>query len=491
MTEPAPDRFLEACGSTAPLRLDLAGPGLAEGESRDFPWPFVVIGRGTETDLPLDHEDIDRRHAYLQMVAGRVFCMDLQSRTGVHWGADPEPWGWLDRNRTAHIGPFQIRNRDRSRPANDRGGDDPDRVDDILNPFTALSAGPSSLPAVTLRFPDRAGKPQEWSMEPILALMGRSPACRLRLMNADFSRFQCSLLRTPMGVWVVDLLGSGGISVNGASLRFAQLEDGDELWVGRCRIALRIVPPRPSSQALALPERRGGRQGRPDAPATAALARVEPPVGGAGLMPATEILPGPDTTRVVAGRADLPDSLAATVIEEFGRMQLQMVDQFQQALQLMFGMFSGMHQDQMGLIREELAQIRELTEEQRTLQTELARRPAAREGRPALRLVVGESSDSSVLRPADVGPAVVARGGAGTGERGRPAPDPRPDLARSAATAPGDAARRPPSPDHPVVPEDIHDQLVRRLAAIQGESQGRWRKLLESVMGSGSGRPLP
>ncbi len=489
VTEPAPDRFLEACGSTTPLRLDLAGPGLAEAERRVFPRPFVVIGSAAETDLTLAHEDVSRRHAYLQLVAGRILCVDLQSRTGIRWEAGPEPWGWLGRQRTAHIGPFQL--RDRSRPGEDRGGDGPDRPADDSRPLSSLSPGRSALPAVTLEFRDRAGEPREWSMEPILAVVGRSPACKVRLESPEVSKSHCSLVRTPTGVWVVDLLGRGGISVNGTSLRFARLEDGDQLRVGRFRIALRIAPPpNPSARALAVPERRGGRPGRRDGPETAALARVGPPAGEAGPVPATVIPPGTGTPRTLAGRGDQPDSLSATMLEEFGRIQLQMADQFQQALQMMFGMFSGMHQDQMGLIREELARIRELTEEQRALQAELARRPTLLEDRPTLRLVVGESPAASSTRSVDVGPATVARGAAREGEPGRPAPDLRPGLAMPAASAPDDAPKRPPPPGSQV-PEDIHDELVRRLAAIQGESQGRWRKLLEAVMSAGSGRPLP
>ena len=62
------------------------------------------------------------------------------------------------------------------------------------------------------------------------------------------------------------------------------------------------------------------------------------------------------------------------LVNQFGLMQQQMFDQFQQAMAMMVQMFGTMHRDQMEVIRAELDQLRELTEEFHALKNELAKR---------------------------------------------------------------------------------------------------------------------
>ena len=51
------------------------------------------------------------------------------------------------------------------------------------------------------------------------------------------------------------------------------------------------------------------------------------------------------------------------LVNQFGMMQQQMFDQFQQAIAMMVQMFGEMHRDQMKVIREELDRLHELTDE--------------------------------------------------------------------------------------------------------------------------------
>src|SRR5262245_31623808 len=68
--------LLKACGVSGALELEVEDE--QQGTRRlDFHQPFLVLGRGGGTDLPLDHPDVSQRHAYLQVLAGRVFCYDL------------------------------------------------------------------------------------------------------------------------------------------------------------------------------------------------------------------------------------------------------------------------------------------------------------------------------------------------------------------------------------------------------------------------------
>ena len=85
--------------------------------------------------------------------------------------------------------------------------------------------------AVSWELPGRAIGQAVWRMDRHLALIGRSPACKIRIVESDVSKFHCSVVLTPHGVWAVDLLGQKGVMVNDMPVRCARIEDGDELDV--------------------------------------------------------------------------------------------------------------------------------------------------------------------------------------------------------------------------------------------------------------------
>ena len=74
--------FLNTCGLDDSLQLVVEGPSLKEPELRLLHQPFAVIGRDPRSDVLLDHAEVSRRHVYLQMIEGRAFWIDLESRTG-------------------------------------------------------------------------------------------------------------------------------------------------------------------------------------------------------------------------------------------------------------------------------------------------------------------------------------------------------------------------------------------------------------------------
>src|SRR5438552_2997862 len=102
------DRFMQACGATSPLYATVERPGKPP-VTKTFPLPFVVIGRGDTSDLVLRDAAVGRRHAYVQVIGGRLFCVDLDSRTGTHWAGGPQAAGWLDRSQPVRIGPYVVR----------------------------------------------------------------------------------------------------------------------------------------------------------------------------------------------------------------------------------------------------------------------------------------------------------------------------------------------------------------------------------------------
>ena len=106
------DPFLQACGASRPLDLEIESvEDAGKWSSWVLPYPFAVVGRGAGADIILRHAEVGRRHAYLQLIAGRVFWVDLGSRSGVRVRGEVRQSGWLDHEAPLHIGPYQIRAR--------------------------------------------------------------------------------------------------------------------------------------------------------------------------------------------------------------------------------------------------------------------------------------------------------------------------------------------------------------------------------------------
>src|SRR5262249_14620681 len=100
------DAFQAGCGLQSPIALTVT-----EGDtprSAHFDRPFVIIGRSPSSCLQLDNNKVSYRHAYLQVVAGRIFCVDLGSRCGIFWGGKKRHRGWLETGQPFQIGPYTL-----------------------------------------------------------------------------------------------------------------------------------------------------------------------------------------------------------------------------------------------------------------------------------------------------------------------------------------------------------------------------------------------
>jgi hypothetical protein len=243
----------------------------------------------------------------------------------------------------------------------------------------------------------------------VLTLVGRSPRCHVRLPDPGASRFVCALVRTPVGVWVVDLLSSRGVVVNGVACREARLEDGDVLRMGARAARLLYEGATPA---------RGGRDGTSLPPAL-----IDPPAG-----PAVGDLS--------------PELILRPLLEQGGPFPEPTGSPFGQALMMLIRLLGDVHRDHLGLVREELEQIRRLSVEVRTLRAQLARPDpgALQAGAPA------EGPD--------------------------PAGNDRPPVEDEPGAAPTER------PD----PQLIQAIVGERIAAWERERQSRWRKVLDLLV---------
>ena len=470
MPQNAIELFRAACGLQAPLSLECrdASRALDEFDTHQFDYPFAIIGRDPRSDVVLQGAEVSRLHALFQVVEGRIFCIDLNSRTQLRWEGESErePHGWLDPGGTVWIGPHGIR-----QAGADLARNQAPLCPDPLASCASDTADALRLPGAGLDLPFRIGEgDQLWRMDSRIALVGRSESCQIMLRDASVSRFHASLLRTSEGVWIVDLQSREGVVINGVRVKWAWLEDGDTVRIGRFTFILRY-------------ENVPAQLGRKDVPlgAGASPAVSSGPThsgkGGTSLAiraPSRPATPARDTRQSPALTPDLlvPERAAQWEHElavppqqlAMWQQQMQMMESFHQDMILMVQMFVAMHREHRVAIRDELDRVQKLTRklgvlQKRLSQTEGSRRGAAFQGANRPETVAAKPE----RRIETVRPEIE-------GTTGRPTQSPGPPAhqaaqaarlrTRTPITSSKDHTRKPAGPPaSPTGPAELHAHL--------------------------------
>ncbi|APW64228.1 hypothetical protein BSF38_10009 (plasmid) [Paludisphaera borealis] len=487
--------------------------------------PFALIGRDQRADVPLDHRLVSRRHVYLQVVEGHVFWVDLESRLGTLGSGRPRKFGWLDVDETMRIGPYEIRRLVGGRPIHHDAAHHP--LPDAV-PLVAKSYGPSPWPEVALEFLNGPSRSAVWPMNRVMSLVGSASGCKFRLADPSVSPFHCSLLRTSVGLWLIDLLGSDGVAVNNASVRYALLADGDLLKIGRYRIRVRsrffddesrsdhpgaitASPHRPSSHVLSLREPSAAHAAPADAVEFPALGRPSTAISPLSFGPQiarAELVPTAGTGFYPAGseKAEVEAAVLVPLMNQFGMMQQQMLDQFQNAMGMLVEMFGSLQREQMDLIRQELDQLREVTREFQEVKLELAaytrdraQAEAAAEAAAAavpsaltakVKPLVAQPQEVRTPAAASSAPAPTASPSPGRSPAASLASatsplDASPSAATSAMTSPASIPKKRPGEGSGVDNErDVMLWLNQRVVTLQNERETRWQKILKLLPGA-------
>jgi pSer/pThr/pTyr-binding forkhead associated (FHA) protein len=517
--------FMKACEISGPLQLSVRGPSPDESGVRLLHQPFALIGRDQRADVPLDHKLVSRRHVYLQIVESQAFWLDLDSRSGTSTEGQLRKFGWLEAGKPIRIGPFELQRL----PTGDLAPENrAPRPGPRISPLVARSYGDQPLPEVSLEFLNGPSRSACWPMNRVMSLIGSASGCKFRLADPSVSPFHCSLLRTPLGLLVVDLLGPEGIGVNDALVRYALLAANDVLRVGRYRIRIqsRLAGRDPEGPAsgdgrrttIAVPQ--PTRQAPLPYPAVFSngdLAGSLSPPANSWQLPASDVLASraptghtssiewtspADNAPIRLEKGELTEAILVPLMNQFGQMQQQMLDQFQQAISMIVQMFGTLHRDQMVTIREELDQLRDLTREFHALKLELA----ARSQHQTPVVPANPSTALGGLEIPEAGPGVEERVEAGTGATVNPgaariAPESAPvspilsaedgSPIASSFQAPLDpSATERPEVKKPQTGEsnlesdrDVMVWLHQRMMVLQQERESRWRKILKLLPG--------
>jgi pSer/pThr/pTyr-binding forkhead associated (FHA) protein len=359
MSQQSPELFQKACGATMPLELVATGPSGKVAGRFAAPQPFALIGRDPANDLCLDDPQVSQRHVYVQVIAGRAFCVDLGSRTGIRCGGAPGPSGWLETSQTLDIGPFALRLGPARTDA--PGAAAPISPPTYLgNPLEARAADYFHLPPATLEFTNGLTRQSRWRLNRALTLVGRAPGCKLQLADVSVSRFHCAILGAQDSVWVIDMLGKDGTRVNGERVRYARLDNGDRVQIGK--FVVRLWHDR-QTQPVSAPV------------VVSSMAPVHAPKSGL----ATE------SPAVEQGTAE--ESALAPLIQQFQQLRQRTFDEFHQTMLVMMQMFSTLRGDGIAPAREELDHVYKLTLELQSMHAEALRGPTS----PATPLPEGQT----------------------------------------------------------------------------------------------------
>ncbi|WP_165250214.1 FHA domain-containing protein [Paludisphaera soli] len=441
----------------------------------------MLAGRDPRCDLVLDDPRVSRSHAYFQVLDGRLFVLDLGSRTGLIWpgGRGRVDRGWLAADEPLEVGDAEIR-----------------RVVVDEAPIEASSGGSpapptdpdesSGLPTVALEWPIKTpGGDEPWRLPARATLIGRSEGCHLALSDDSVSRLHAVLLRTPLGTWAVDLGSREGVIVGGEPVRWAWLEDGDVVRIGRFSFIVRCPDGGgglsrrdvPLAAGASVDAPGGGSRGRSGRTGGRDLA-LRPKATPGPLLPSRPAVGAPSILGGVSALAWPPPSEAGPMPPAIWQQQMQLMESFHNDMILMVQMFVAMHKEHLATVRVELDRVEQLTRELSTLQEQLAGDDRADR----------RAADESESRGLAAGEADLPRNGApppsaesrspkapprSGGTPGREGAEPRPDAPReSSRTGEGEG------PAGFADPMVAHGLLTERIASLQRERQGYWRRII-------------
>lgn len=424
------NQFLEACGGASPLQITVDAPGASAREVHSFDLPFVIVGRLPEADLRLDHPEVSERHAYFQLIDGRLVFLDLGSRLGIQQAGKRRKQGLLLREPATRIGPYRLRflNEDTEPthgPASSGFDADETETSDLAEGFLGKTFDVSGLDhggdGLILGLSHRSRRHSRAEVRGGITLVGSGADCGVRLIDPSVSSHHGSLVQTPEGTWLIDLLGKGGIKVNGLPVNHARLFPGDEVQIGASALRVESIPS-PLREAGRLGFARSARNpwaNAPEAVAKTAAPQMQPqpPVmpeaavappemprsNEAALLAAAELrkdafvsaIPTPTPTPTVkamelslatedaaaelAGTglsvtqtAEIVERVVSPLIEQLAEMRQQMLDEFHQARVMMFETIGSMREEHSSAFNKELDQLRQLAEELETHRRELA-----------------------------------------------------------------------------------------------------------------------
>jgi len=242
MTQAIDKLLADSCGQIRPISLHVCNLNTRKINRVVISKPYLIIGRNAGCDIVLNDESVTKQHAYLQVLDGRLFCVDQASRTGIFWKDHPRLYGWLDQGEWIQIGPYRITLEQsvgvENPPAKGKRNTAP-----FLASYNVKQGGDAQL---------SVGDAVELLLSSQVTIIGRSKYSNLELDDEDVSRFHASVIRTTDGnFWLIDLISRTGVKVNQQICNTALLNHSDLISVGPYLIAFQLLQPEDNDELKA------------------------------------------------------------------------------------------------------------------------------------------------------------------------------------------------------------------------------------------------
>jgi hypothetical protein len=345
------------------------------------------------------------------------------------------------------------------------------------------------LPQVELEFLSGRGssrKGQRRRIEGAVSLLGASRRCDLCLNDESVSHVHASLVLTPRGLWVIDLLGRGSVQVNDRRAYWKQIYDGARVQIGRFQFCVRFDAARGGSVR---------RVGDDEAPSAAAAADRQSAPGGLSESSAADLIRHMTDTQ-------------NRFLESMSGIQQQFFEHSQNQMRFMAEILAHLGRSQQESARKDLARIEEITQELEEVRLQLARQPLStparrqrkRKGHPAQKKAIAEPVTN--MRAGDAAPQPTSEIGAGAafpkaadalpGVPGATDQSPSVEAETGTGKVAESAERDDPEPDlaaddkQPIPPfaADAHARLTERMARLAQERNAVWRRILATFTGT-------
>jgi pSer/pThr/pTyr-binding forkhead associated (FHA) protein len=215
----------------------------------------VVIGRHDSCDVRLDGDGVSRQHCELVLEAGFHRLSDLGSSHGTFLNGRRASEASLEHGDVLTIGAFQLAYASQLEPqaAPRPAATAAQGLPTLEAPLAPTAQGPARTRRTAHVLYERDGALETSTLQQTTFLIGRGRGAQLRLTKRRDPRVAAMILREPSGFRVWDTSPRGNaVTVNGRSVRDAELRDGDLLVVsGR---PLRFRTGLPKLDALAAVE---------------------------------------------------------------------------------------------------------------------------------------------------------------------------------------------------------------------------------------------
>jgi FHA domain len=447
-------RFADACGMLGIVRLIVTNTDTGAQSKHDLTVPFSLIGRDPACDVQLPDPGISARHAYLQILQGRMLFFDLGSRTGIRFPGGLRKEGVLRESDSLLIGPFKIQ---LSRAPAYRLPKS-EYVDESFENSAVEDAH------VLLRNAhSRSNKKLAMRrLHERVTLLGRHHRCHIKLSHESVGRIHAAIIRTDAGDWLVNLRPDRSTLLNGKPVNqpSVAIVESDQLTLGRFRMTV-VNGSIPADESSLIRHAESG-----NVASNAAAKRPQTPSGpGGGVQanaPLNSLIP---SERSASGGRQVDEGVLVSLIHEFGHMQRQILDHSHQQTLMVAQLLRAMHQTHDSAIHEQLARLQAVTDELSLLQQ---RRIAVSSVQPETPGIAQDVEFQPKSAPDPPGPL--------TGNEDVSVPvieDPPDDFGKK---------RRSPSEEYD--PVAAYDRLTSRIHDLERERSSGWQRIM-NLLGVG------